>query len=52
VGVAEFMPALATTCIGRYYRTTVPRNRINNEVVWILEGNKNVVAKKVRDGEF
>jgi len=52
------MPDLATTRIGKYYRTTVPREvrkilgiGINDEIVWILEGNKIVVMKKAKDNE-
>jgi len=58
VGAVELMPALAVTRVGKYYRTTVPREvgkilevGINDEVVWILEGGKIVVMKKVKSVE-
>jgi len=52
------MPVLAVTHVGKYYRTTVPREvrkileiGINDEIVWILEGDKIIVVKKARDDE-
>ncbi len=46
------MPVLAVTRIGRYYRTTVPREvrKIlglgeNDEIEWILEDGKIVIRK-------
>lgn len=53
VGVVEFMPVLAVTRIGKYYRTTVPREvrkllgvDENDEVEWIFEDNKVIIRKK------
>ena len=53
VGAVEFMPVLAVTRIGKYYRTTVPREvrKIleldeNDEVEWVLENGKIVVRKR------
>ncbi len=46
------LPVLATTKIGKYYRTTVPREvrkilgiKENDVIEWVLEGNKIVVKK-------
>ena len=53
VGVVEFMPVLAVTRIGKYYRTTVPREvrkilelNENDEIEWVFENDKIVVRKK------
>jgi SpoVT / AbrB like domain. len=53
VGAVEFMPVLAVTRIGRYYRTTVPREvrkilelNENDEIEWVLESDKIVVRKR------
>jgi len=53
MGVVEFMPILATTRIGKYYRTTVPREvrrilelKENDEIEWVLESDKIVVRKR------
>jgi len=47
------MPVLATTRIGRYFRTTVPREvrkilelKENDEIEWVLENRKIVVRKR------
>uniref|UniRef100_A0A7J2TAN4 AbrB/MazE/SpoVT family DNA-binding domain-containing protein n=1 Tax=Ignisphaera aggregans TaxID=334771 RepID=A0A7J2TAN4_9CREN len=47
------MPVLAVTRIGKYYRTTVPREvrkllgvDENDEVEWIFEDNKVIIRKK------
>ena len=47
------MPVLAATRVGRYYRTTIPREvrkllgiDENDEVEWVFEDNKIVVRKK------
>jgi len=44
VGAIELMPVMARTRIGRYYRTTIPREvrkllelRENDEVEWVFE---------------
>jgi len=54
VGAVEFMPVMARTRIGRYYRTTVPREvrkllelRENDEVEWVFE-NGAVYARKAQ----
>jgi len=46
------MPVLAVTRIGKYYRTTVPREvrkilelNENDEIKWVLENDKIVVRK-------
>jgi len=48
------MPVLATTRIGRYYRTTVPREvrrilelRENDEIEWVLENDRVIVRKRL-----
>jgi AbrB family looped-hinge helix DNA binding protein len=53
VGVVEFMPVLAVTRVGRYYRTTIPREvrkllgiNENDEIEWVFEGNKVIIRKK------
>jgi len=53
VGAVELMPVLAVTHIGKYYRTTVPREvrkllgvDENDEVEWIFEDNKVIIRKK------
>jgi len=53
VGAVELMPVLATTRIGKYYRTTVPREvrrilelKENDEVEWVLESDKVVVKRR------
>jgi len=53
VGAVELMPVLAVTRIGKYYRTTVPREvrkllgvDENDEVEWIFEDNKVIIRKK------
>jgi AbrB family looped-hinge helix DNA binding protein len=53
VGVVEFMPVLAVTRVGRYYRTTIPREvrkllgiNENDEIEWVFEDNKVIVRKK------
>ena len=53
VGAVELMPVLAVTRVGRYYRTTVPREvrkilELNekDEVEWVLENDKIVVRKR------
>ena len=47
------MPILAVTRIGRYYRTTIPREvrkflglSVNDEVEWVFEDGKIVVRKR------
>jgi len=54
VGAKEFMPVLAVTRLGRYYRTTVPREvrkilelEENDELEWVFENNKIFIRKKV-----
>jgi len=53
VGAVELMPVLATTRIGKYYRTTVPREvrrilelKENDEIEWILESDRVVVRRR------
>jgi len=53
VGAIGDMPVLATTRIGRYFRTTVPREvrkilelKENDEIEWVLENRKIVVRKR------
>ena len=53
VGVVEFMPVLAVTRVGRYYRTTIPREvrkllgiGVNDEVEWVFEDGKVVIKKR------
>lgn len=50
---AEFMPMLAITRIGKYYRTTVPREvrkilelEENDEIEWVLENGRIIVKKR------
>jgi len=52
VGAIEFMPTLATTRIGKYYRTTVPREvrkllgiNENDLIEWVFEDGKVIVRK-------
>lgn len=52
----EIMPVLATTRVGRYYRTTIPREvrkllgiGLNDEIEWVFEDGKIVIRK--RSGE-
>ncbi|MGB9622390.1 MAG: AbrB/MazE/SpoVT family DNA-binding domain-containing protein [Thermoprotei archaeon] len=47
------MPVLATTKIGKYYRTTIPREvrKIlelggSDEIEWVLEDGKIIVRKR------
>mgnify|MGYP000613175243 FL=1 len=47
------MPVLAITRVGRYYRTTIPREvrkllgiSENDEIVWIFEDGKVIIRKK------
>jgi bifunctional DNA-binding transcriptional regulator/antitoxin component of YhaV-PrlF toxin-antitoxin module len=51
------VPVLARTRIGRYYRTTVPREvrkllelSEKDEVEWLFEGGKVVIAKSAGRG--
>ena len=53
MGAVELMPVLATTRIGKYYRTTVPREvrrilelKENDEIEWILESDRVVVRRR------
>ena len=53
MGTVEFMPVLAVTRIGKYYRTTVPREvrkilelKESDEIEWILENNRIIVRKR------
>ena len=53
MGAIERMPVLAVTKVGKYYRTTIPREvrkllniNENDEIEWIFEDNKVVVRKK------
>uniref|UniRef100_A0A7J3Z8V3 AbrB/MazE/SpoVT family DNA-binding domain-containing protein n=1 Tax=Ignisphaera aggregans TaxID=334771 RepID=A0A7J3Z8V3_9CREN len=47
------MPVLAVTRIGKYYRTTVPREvrkilelNENDEIEWVLENDRIIVRKR------
>jgi len=53
MGAVEYMPVLAVTRIGKYYRTTVPREvrkllniKENDEIEWIFEDSKIIIKKK------
>jgi len=53
VGVKELMPILATTRVGRFYRTTIPREvrkllelREGDEIVWIYNDDKVIIKKR------
>ncbi len=53
MGVVEGMPVLAVTKVGRYYRTTIPREvrkllniSENDEIEWVFEDNKVIIRKK------
>ncbi len=53
VGAIEYMPVLATTKVGKYYRTPVPREirklldiSENDEIEWVFENNKVIIRKK------
>ncbi|RLG75940.1 MAG: hypothetical protein DRO12_04925 [Thermoprotei archaeon] len=47
------MPILAVTRVGRYYRTTIPREvrkllelKENDEIEWLFEDGKIIVKKR------
>ena len=53
MGAVEFMPVFAATCIGRYCRSTVPREvrkilelNEDDEIEWFFENDKIVVGKR------
>jgi len=53
VGAIEFMPVLAITRIGRYYRTTIPREvrkllgiDEGSEIEWVFEDGRVVIRKR------
>jgi AbrB family looped-hinge helix DNA binding protein len=53
MGVLESMPVLAVTRVGRYYRTTIPREvrklldiNENDEIEWVFEDSKVIVRKR------
>ncbi len=53
MGAIGNMPVLATTKVGKYYRTTIPREvrkllviKENDEIEWVFENNKIIVRKK------
>ena len=53
MGAIEFMSVLAVICIGKYYRTNVPREvrkilelNENDDIEWVLENGKIVVRKR------
>ena len=53
MGAIELMPVLATTKVGRYYRTTIPREvrkllniNENDEIEWVFEDNRVIIKKK------
>lgn len=52
MGVVEFMPVMAQTRIGRYYRTTIPREvrrllelGVNDVIEWIFEDGRVYIRK-------
>ncbi len=52
-GAIELMPVLAITKVGKYYRTTIPREvrkllniNENDKIEWIFEDNKVIIKKK------
>jgi len=52
MGAIELVPVLATTRVGRYYRTTIPREvrrllgtNENDEIEWVFEDSKVIVRK-------
>ena len=54
MGAVGFMPTIAHTRVGRYYRTTIPREvrkflelRESDEVEWVFE-NGEVCVRKAR----
>ncbi|MEM4889430.1 MAG: AbrB/MazE/SpoVT family DNA-binding domain-containing protein [Thermosphaera sp.] len=56
-GVVGFMPTMARTRVGRYYRMAIPREvrrllelRENDEVEWVFE-NGVVYVKRARGGQ-
>ena len=53
MGALEGMPVLAVTRIGRYHRTTIPREvrklleiNENDEIEWVFEDGKIIVRKR------
>jgi len=55
VGAIEVMPVLSVTRVGRYYRTTIPREvrklldiNENDEIEWLFESGKIIVKKRKR----
>ncbi|MEM4819369.1 MAG: AbrB/MazE/SpoVT family DNA-binding domain-containing protein [Nanopusillaceae archaeon] len=55
MGATGFMPVVARTRIGRYYRTTVPREvrkllelRENDEIEWVFENGAIYIRKAQR----
>lgn len=55
IGAIVTMPVLAVTRIGKYYRTTVPREvrkilelKENDEIEWVFEDNKIIVKRRSR----
>lgn len=53
MGAIEPMPVLAVTKVGKYYRTTIPREvrkllsiNENDEIEWVFEDNKVIIRKK------
>ena len=53
MGAVELMPVLAVTRIGKYYRTTVPREvrkilelNEDDEIEWVLENDRIIVRKR------
>ncbi len=53
MGAVEFMLDLAVTRVGKFYRTTVPREvrkilepKENDEIEWILDDGKIIIKKK------
>lgn len=52
------MPVLAVTRLGRYYRTTVPREvrkilelKEDDVIEWVLENNKIVIRKRGKEND-
>ncbi len=58
MGAIGFMPVLAVTRLGRYYRTTVPREvrkilelKEDDVIEWVLENNKIVIRKRGKEND-
>ena len=50
------MPVLAITKVGKYYRTTIPREvrrllniKEDDKIEWVFEGNRAIIRRKGRN---